>query len=241
MKHRIKSIFIVCLWLCLCCSLQERRAAAAEAIFSRLAISVGDGPWGREVSVPSPDQSKTARCTPSMTKSSLLIRTAGRDYQVPLVDPIVQPNILWAPDSSSFLFTFSSGGVNGLYTTELVSLKEERIVVDMPFQAVVKNYGGYRQKLGISCNERPNVFAIRWTSSTKALIATQTMDHSVCDCYGTFRMYEVDVPAGTIIRTYDQPLAKDLFRNVLGVFLLHANDKWILDPGSCRLSSNHGD
>jgi hypothetical protein len=92
----------------------------------------------------------------------------------------------------------------------------------------------YRRKLGIKCDEAPNLYAIGFLDRSHALIAAETVHHSVCDCYGSFRAYEIELPSGKIVKAFDQALSKKMFDGNLPWDLSKApNDNWDTDPKSC--------
>jgi hypothetical protein len=50
---------------------------------------------------------------------------------------------------------------------------------------------------------------------------------------GTFRAFEIILPAGKVARTYDQLAAKKLFGDDMGTELMNADDSCVQQPGSC--------
>ena len=150
----------------------------------------------------------------------------------------VQPHVIWANDSSGAFVFFSNGGANCCWETRLVSFYEGHITVTDPTRQVAQDFIAYRDKLGIKCelhHEYPNLYPI-WLDREHALIAAETVHHSVCDCYGSFRAYEIDLPSGKVVKAFNQGLAKKLFDGALPWDLSAApNDDWDVRPGSCAL------
>ncbi len=209
-------------------------------LFSTRAQAVWEDPNFQKhspVEVRSPDGKVVVTFPPYGNQQPPFVRVEAQVVSLDL-DGNVQPYILWAPDSSAFLITVSEGGANGLYSTKLVSFHDQRVATVPLTENVRQAYLAYRQKQGIVCSwpEDPNIFGIRWMSgSSRALIAAQTISHSVCDSFGTFRAYEIGVPSGKIIKIYDQILAKRVFWSDLGVILRGADDGCIRNPRSCRV------
>ncbi len=70
-------------------------------------------------------------------------------------------------------------------------------------------------------------------------MAAEIIGHTICDSYGTFKVYEVALPELKIVRTYDQLEAKRLFQDSLGWEIENAPDNCIRDPKSCWVEGNH--
>jgi len=83
--------------------------------------------------------------------------------------------------------------------------------------------------------ELPNVAAIKWTQAdaSRLLIALEVPPHSSCASMGTFRAFEIELPDGNVLTTYDQLAAKKLFLDDLGAELRDADDACIRTPGKC--------
>lgn len=209
-------------------------------LFSTRAQAIWESPNFQKhspVQVRSPDGNVVVTFPPYDSQGLPFVTIGVQVFSIEM-DGNVQPHILWAPNSSAFLITVSEGGANGLYSTKLVSFHDQRVAMLHLTENVRQDYLAYRQKQGIVCSrpEEPNIFGIRWMSgSSRALIAAQTISHSVCDSFGTFRAYEIGVPSGRIIKIYDQILAKRVFWSDLGVILRGADDECIRNPRSCRV------
>jgi hypothetical protein len=81
---------------------------------------------------------------------------------------------------------------------------------------------------------------IAWANdATRLLVVAQVLPHSNCDNMGTFRLYELAVPTGTMIRRFSQVEAKTLFHDLLGPELRAADDSCFSEPGSCFIPMLH--
>jgi hypothetical protein len=145
--------------------------------------------------------------------------------------------VLWSPDSKAFAITGSSEGGNGAYLTDVFLLAPEKLVT-VPLTETIWKEFGHPVKCGWP--EVPNVVAVTWVKDSHVLlVAAQIIMHSNCDSYGTFKAYEVSLPAGTIGRSYDQLETKEKFGAQLGDWLASAPDKCIRSPKSCYVPANH--
>ncbi|MFI5351373.1 MAG: hypothetical protein ACHQZS_00280 [Candidatus Binatales bacterium] len=162
--------------------------------------------------------------------------TKGRQYPIKL-DGFVQPYVVWAQDSSGALFFYSDGGANCCYSTLLISFPGGHVEVTNPTLQVAEDFVAYRDSLGISCevpHEEPNIYAVGWVNRSHALLAAETVCHSICDCYGSFRVYEIELPSGKIVKAFGEALAKKIFAGYLPWDLADApNDDWDSNPKSC--------
>jgi hypothetical protein len=165
-------------------------------------------------------------------------------HQYPIhIDGHLSPLVIWAKDSSGVLFSFSDGGANCCYETKLISFNGEHVSVIDPTAQIAHDFISYRDKLGIKCklwpHEYPNLFPIGWLDRSHAFIAAETVHHSNCDCWGSFRAYEIELPSGRIVNAINQPLAKKMFDGNLPWDLSEAsNDDWDTNPKSCRPPDN---
>jgi hypothetical protein len=70
-------------------------------------------------------------------------------------------------------------------------------------------------------------------------VAAEVVNHSNCDSFGTFKAYEVDPAAMTVVRALNQFEAKRDLKPLLGKELRLAPDECIRKPESCYVSTNH--
>lgn len=216
-------------------------------LFSGPAVSVWDlfphlrsAFWkkGSAVKVPSPN-GKDGLDFPSGwgendSKEYTIFAVVGRRRYPIKLDGYMQPHVIWAKDSSGALLFYSDAGVNCCYETKLISFGGGHVAVADPTQQVADNFMAYRQKLGIKCDEDPNLYPIGFVDRSHAFIAAETVHHSVCACFGSIRAYEIDLPSGTIIKAFNQSLAKKMFDGNLPWDLSKApNDNWDTNPKSC--------
>jgi len=145
--------------------------------------------------------------------------------------------VLWSPDSLAFSLTGSREGANGQYGTDVFYIRGGGLV-KIELNSLLETTFGHPVKC--AWPEVPNVGAILWlVPSEKLLVAAEIVHHSVCDSFGTFRAYAVDLTGPRIVATYDQLEAKRLYRRDLGGELLQADDSCIRDPKSCWVMGNH--
>ncbi len=149
----------------------------------------------------------------------------------------IDAELLWSADSKALAVTTSNGSSNGvfnLFIFQIYGATVKKIDVTL---AVRKVFG---HPVACAYPEPPNVAAIAWVqSSAQLMVAAQILNHSVCDSFGTFKLYELNVSDLTVDKTYDQLEAKRLFGPKLGVFLQHARDVCVTDPKACEVPSNH--
>ena len=149
----------------------------------------------------------------------------------------IDAELLWSPDSNALAVTTSNGSSNGVFNL-LVFRIEDAGIKKVDATLTVKKVFGHP----VTCAypEPPNVAAIAWIeSSARLLVAAQILDHSICDSYGTFELYELDVVDMKILKTYNQLEAKRLFGSKLGIFLQNARDVCVTEPKSCEVPANH--
>jgi hypothetical protein len=80
------------------------------------------------------------------------------------------------------------------------------------------------------------LYPIGFLDRSHAFIVAETVNHYVCDCHGSIRAYEIDLPSGKIVKAFNQALAKQMFNGNLPWDLSHApNDNWDTNPKSCAL------
>lgn len=157
----------------------------------------------------------------------------------------VNCEVLWAPDSKAFFVSYSEGGLVGFYRTEVYYVEENGLRRTEPTNQVEDEASSWMKRF--KCDPRedfrepPNLVGISWLGdSTRLLLAAQIATHSVCDSYGTFRAYQIELPEGTVTKQYDQIQAKRKFWNEMGFELRAAQDSCVRNPKSCEIPSNHG-
>jgi hypothetical protein len=190
---------------------------------------------------------------PSPGGSALLIARwteAGRDAGVEVtleehgttiwsrkVTPGVGIEAAWAPDSKAFFVTTSGGGRNGFYGLTVYFLNGDA-VSELHLTPTIEAAFGHPVKC--QAEEPPNIAGVKWAANSKELVAiAEIVGHSNCDSEGTFRAYQISLPEGSILRSYDQIEAKRLFGGDLGWEIKNAPDRCIRRPTSCWQYFNH--
>ena len=145
--------------------------------------------------------------------------------------------VLWSEDSKAFAITGSAEGGNGQFRTDVFYIRPGRLS-PVPLTLLIERAFGHPVKC--SWPEPPNVAAIKWLdTSRKLLVAAEIIGHTNCDSMGTFRGFVVDIASARVVRNYTQIEVKRLFGPDLAPGLRDANDKCILEPPSCYVSTNH--
>lgn len=213
-------------------------AAADEGVFAAKAVDVWDH-YSKPVTVLAPDGSTAAIADyvlgPKDKRLVLRFRGAGEKASFDLGRGI-GAELLWSPDSKTLAVTTSDVGRNGVFNTYLFRLDHGSIQKIDVSPLVRKEFD---HPVACAYPEPPNVAAVSWSSSDHLLIAAQILDHSICDSFGTFVLYEIDIPQKAIVRRYNQIEAKRLYSSSLGVFLQHSRDDCVTNPKKCEVPSNH--
>jgi len=148
------------------------------------------------------------------------------------------PEIGWSASSDRFFVTYSDGGAIGSYHVAAYALANGKLT-ELPVAADVSRDFLTRYPKCFR-PETPNVAGIAWSrDASRLLVAAEVLPHSNCDEMGTFRVYEVAVPGGKIVRRYSQIEAKKLFRRLLGPELRNADDSCFSHPGACAIPMLH--
>lgn len=219
----------------------QTRPLRAYRGFSAAATSVLDIDRKEALTVPSPDK----------WKSILVYRndyTHDFDFHVRVlaygekfrtdIGSHVAPEVMWAPDSKAFAETYSDGGAVGTFHVLVYFVEENGLRIIEPTKSVTRAYLSRPPECHYP--EDPNVGAIAWLGdSDRLLVAAETLPHSNCEGMGTFRAYEIRLPDGEIVRSYDQLDAKKRFWNRMGEELRGASDECIRDPRSCENPAFH--
>lgn len=213
-------------------------ARAEEGVFAAKATDVWDN-YSKPITLVAPDGKNAviAEYVRSGENKHLFLRFKATDGKTSVdVGRGVGAELLWSPDSKAVSVTTSNGGRNGIFDTYVISLDQGEIKKSNLSPLIRKAFG---HPVACAYPEPPNVAAVNWASGGNLLVAAQIVNHSICDSFGTFVLYEVDVAKGTIVRQYDQLQAKELFSSTLGIFLQHARDICISDPKKCEVPANH--
>ena len=211
-------------------------AAGATDLWERMWPSSGAG-GPVTVEVASPDGRKLLTATYDKTAGVLLRIRSGDLDSIINIGPGVQSAVEWSPDSKAFFLTTSDQGGEGWYHTLVYFVAKDGIRQVDPTPLILAAFGH-----PVRCGrpEDPNVGAIKWLSDSRhILMAAEIIGHTICDSYGTFKVYEVALPELKIVRTYGQLEAKRLFQDSLGWEIENAPNNCIRDPKSCWVEGNH--
>lgn len=210
--------------------------------FSSAAQDVCAGPPSATAAVDlwSPDQRRriTMRIGRDGDTAAFAVDAAGRET---VIDTAAWscPEIGWAPGSDRFFVSYSDGGAVGTWHVSAYRIaggKWQQIELET---AVRRDFlRGYPKCFE---PETPNITGIAWArDGGRLLLAAQVLPHANCDDMGTFRLFEVAVPDGNILRRIDQRDAKLGFGKLLGPELRAADDGCFTKPGSCDIPALHG-
>jgi hypothetical protein len=236
-----KSLPIACLLILLSVSDFQAAARKITGMYSNHAAPVFDLHFSRSskaVRVLSPDRQNVVvvKFQPDSTTMLLSLEIGAKSHRWEKRVSI-GTEVRWSADSKAFFLTESTRGRNGPYKTTLYLLDDDGVRI-LDVTPIV--YEAFGHPVKCSWSEAPNVAGIKWLEgSRRILVAAEIVNHSVCDSFGTFRLYEISVPALEVIREYGQIKAKRLYWDELGWELRPANDNCISHPESCEVSSNH--
>jgi hypothetical protein len=144
--------------------------------------------------------------------------------------------LIWSPDSKSFVLSGSHGGLIGIYHATAFFIDHGELKVSPLTPLIWKTFG---QPVKCGWPEPPNVVALRWIDNENLLLAAQITPHSVCDSMGTFRSYIVEAKNRRIMGTLNQIETKKRFGSDLGPNLKEADDECVRNPKSCWIAANH--
>ena len=175
----------------------------------------------------SPDGTKGVR----LRKGRIEVVTKGKQrLDQTEIGSLVNAEVLWSPDSKAFSVTYSDGGNVGTYHVKVVLTTDAGLRIFEPLP-------DGRKLLVPRCfdPEVPNVGAIRWMGqgSSRLLIAVEVPPHSSCASMGTFRAFEIALPAGYVLASFGQIEAKRDFGALLGERMRGADDRCVQTPLAC--------
>jgi hypothetical protein len=213
-------------------------AAADEGAFSAKAVDVWDH-YSKPVTVLAPDGSTavTAEYVLGPRDKHLFLRFRGEGERTSFdLGRGIGAELLWSPDSKALAVTTSDVSRNGVFNT-YVLLLDHGSIQKIDLSPLVRKE--FDHPVACAYPEPPNVAAVNWSLPNHLLVAAQILDHSICDSFGIFVLYEIDVSQKTVVKRYDQIEAKRLFLSSLGDFLQHSRDVCITNPKKCEVPSNH--
>ena len=194
-----------------------------HTLYSKRAVSAANGLEGLK----SPDGTKflTVRLVedeknPDGSYLSFTVSIAGKKFSTRL--PGFGAEVLWAQDSSAFAVTQTEGGGGIGYRVYVFYVGENGLKKVEVSGAVEKAFG-----TPVKCEVpvAPNTGIVDWVSgSDRILVAAEVVPVSICQCSGTFKVYEVSLPDVRILHAYSQVEAKQKFSKLLGCELTDADD-----------------
>jgi hypothetical protein len=133
--------------------------------------------------------------------------------------------VAWSPDSKAFAVTLTVVG-GGLGSNVYAFFVDKGGVTKLNvFAPVVKDFG-----TPVQCDVplAPNTAFVRWgADSSSIFLAAEVVPAGICNCMGTYRVYEVGLPDLRILQTFSQTDAKKKFQGDLGCELRDADDKCV--------------
>ena len=129
---------------------------------------------------------------------------------------------LWSPDSSAFAVTQTEGGGGIGYRVYVFYVNETGLRKVVVSDVVEKAFG---TPVKCEVSVPPNTGFVDWLGNRadRMLIAAEVVPVSICECSGTFKLYELTLPEVRVERTYSQTEAVNRFGNLLGCELRDAN------------------
>ena len=233
--------------LCLFCTCVPWALAQEKAIPSGMFSRTAKVLWGQvsaglgTLTVPSPDglSSITARGVVRPHDDERVILDVHGIIGTRQIDlgPGVASELTWSPDSHAFFVTTSNEGANGSFHL-LLYQRDRGHILGRDITSLI--YAAFGHPVACGWREPPNVGGIGWTPDSQyVFVAAEIINHSNCDSFGTFKVYEVDVASYRIVSTLDQLEAKRKLARMLGTELRDAPDNCIRDPKTCYVRTNH--
>lgn len=151
------------------------------------------------------------------------VRVAGKSFSTRLLG--FNGEVAWSPDSKAFAVSETEGG-GSLGERVYVFYADDRGMRKLDVSRPIERAFGHPVRCDIPID--PNTAFISWVGdSTTLLVAAEVVPVSVCSCAGTYRVYEMKLPALTIAHIYSQAQAKKQLWNMLGCELRDADDRCI--------------
>ena len=209
---------------------QKRESCPEGTLYSLKATTLGSAdqssvqltsPDGRKTLVMSPDESD-----PQQSRMRYVVEIAGKTFEATLLG--FDGEVEWSPDSTAFAVTETEGG-GSLGSRVYVFYVTERGMKKFDVSKPVERDFGNPVKCQVPVS--PNSGFITWTGdSSRLLVAAEVVPiGGLCQCSGTFRVYEIDVRNLTIVRTYSQAEAKKQYWDVMGCELRQAPEGCVKD------------
>jgi hypothetical protein len=207
--------------------------AAADGTYSKLATPVSVIS-GMSQGLPSPEGLSVihAKEVESSNDDSgpfkVWVTRSGHSSLIPMRG-FVGAEVEWSPDSAAFFLTYSDTGAVGQYHLLVYRRNENGFTSIEPIPD-----GSNLFKPHCLTPGPPNVGGIQWgRDSNTILVAVEVPPTSDCASQGTFRAFEIALPGGKVLITYDQLEAKKQFRDSLGKELVNADDDCVRKRKTC--------
>jgi hypothetical protein len=207
-------------------------SAAAQSVCTVSSPTSGDEIW-------SPDHLRKIVTRPTADGDTALFAVDEDGHEFAIETAAWScPEIGWSLTSALFFVTYSEGGAVGTYHVATYRLSAGNMRKMDLTTAVRRDF--QRQYPRCFSPEEPNIAAVAWSAdSSRLLVAAQVLPHANCDNMGTFKLYEVAVPSGAIVRRISQVASKVPLHDVLGPELRAADDSCFSQPGTCRIPALH--
>ena len=196
-----------------------------HALYSHRAITLD-----HDARIVSPDGMKTLSTKtvadtndPDGLEIEYSVTFAGKTFTDRL--PGFNGEVAWSPDSKAFAVTQTEGG-GGLGSRVYVFYVDGTHMMKLDVSTPIEQDFGRPVKCEIPTP--PNTGFISWKAdSSVLLVAAEVVPVSICECRGTYRVYEVALPRLQIAKTYSQTEAKKQFWDLLGCELRDVSDECV--------------
>ena len=199
-------------------------------LWSRTAKSINQSAMPTDI--PSPDGKKQLMASWLFDEKAddsflkLSVRIGGKELTAQIKTG-VNPEAMWAPDSTAFFITYSEGGLVGDCHVKVVWIGVTGLSISEPLVPTRKLFAPVCFK-----PEIPEVVGLAWPhgDSSQLLVALVVPGHSSCAGMGTFRTYQIDSRTGRVVASYSQLESKRRFKGYLASSLLEAEDECARHP-----------
>jgi hypothetical protein len=221
--------FLVVVVLVGAATAQSERSSCPEGahtLYSNTAATL-DGAFARPVVLLSPNRKKKLSVRtvedpnePDGLRIDYAVAIGSRTLKVKLAG--MNGEVAWSPDSKAFAVTQTKGG-GGIGSRVYVFYVDDDGMRKLDVSVPIEKHFGRPVKCEVPVP--PNTGFIRWgNDSSTLLVAAEIVPVSICQCSGTYRVYEMRLPSLVIARTYTQIDAKKRFWRDLGCELRDADD-----------------
>ncbi|HET6934962.1 MAG TPA: hypothetical protein VFI72_08985 [Candidatus Angelobacter sp.] len=217
--------------ICCCVAAQNQsgtkrfdRGAWSGAATALLTPSPGDWTSSSTQTIPSPDKQKIIH----VKDHNVLFETRQREFPTDFGYK-TNAELGWAPDSSRFFLTWTTGGELGVWKTEVYQVSETGLtelkgigqnairdfdhqIRQLPPPKDFAKEPGLSYWLGLHYCE-PNLVGSQWLNGSKELLVSVLVPNtSYCRYMSEFNVYRIAVPSGQILQRYTAQEAHRTFR-----------------------------